>query len=74
MAALFFSCTYRNACVGGHQASSLLELLVFQFALQLLRLGHLAHSLVEVVLIDGISIIFDGKQTTTFVSLVLSNG
>lgn len=39
-----------------------LELLILQLAFQLLGLGHFAHRLVEVVLIDRISVILDGKQ------------
>lgn len=41
-----------------------LELLVLQLALQLLRFCHLAHCLVEVVLIDGITVISNREQTT----------
>ena len=41
-----------------------LQLLVLQLAFQLLRLGHLAHSLVEVVLADRFPVVFDGEQTT----------
>lgn len=40
-----------------------LQLLVFQLALQFLSLSHLAHSLVEVVLVDGVPVILDRKQT-----------
>ena len=42
----------------------LLQLLVLQLALQLLGLGHLAHRLVKVVLVDSFPIILDGEQTT----------
>jgi hypothetical protein len=38
-----------------------LQLLVLQLALQLLRLGHLPHRLVEIVLVNGISVVFDGE-------------
>lgn len=38
-----------------------LQLLVLQLALQLLRLHHLAHRLVEVVLIDRFPVVFDRK-------------
>lgn len=41
-----------------------LELLVFEFALQLLRLGYLPHCLVEVVLVDCVAVVLDCKQTT----------
>ena len=40
-----------------------LQLLVVQLAFQLLRLGHLANGFVEVVLVDRVSVIFDGEQT-----------
>lgn len=40
------------------------ELLILQFALQLLRLGDLSHSLVEIILVDGIPVVLDGEQTT----------
>lgn len=40
-----------------------LKFLVLKLALQLLRLCHLAHGLVEVVLIDSIPVIFDCEQT-----------
>ena len=42
-----------------------LQLLVVQLAFQLLRLRHLAHSLVEVVLVDRVSVVFDGEETAT---------
>ena len=41
---------------------TLLQLLVLQLALQLLRLAELAHRLVEVVLVDGVSVGLDGEQ------------
>ena len=41
-----------------------LQLLVFKLALQLLRLGYLPNGLIEVILIDGITVILDGEQTT----------
>ena len=41
-----------------------LQFLVFEFALQLLRLRHLAHRPVEVVLVDRISVILDRKEAT----------
>jgi hypothetical protein len=42
-----------------------LQLLVVQLAFQLLRLCHLAHSLVEVVLVDRVSVVLDGEETAT---------
>jgi hypothetical protein len=48
--------------IGSHNHH--LQLLVVQLALQLLRFGHLAHRLVEVVLVDGVSVVFDGEQAT----------
>ena len=42
-----------------------LQLLVVQLAFPLLRLRHLAHSLVEVVLVDRVSVVFDGEETAT---------
>jgi hypothetical protein len=42
----------------------LLQLLILQLTLQLLRLSHFAYRLVEVVLVDSIAIIFDGEQAT----------
>ena len=39
-----------------------LQLLVFKLALQLLGLDQLAHRLVEVVLVDGVSVVLDGEQ------------
>ena len=44
---------------------SRLQLLVLELALQLLGLGHLAHCFVEVVLIDRVPIVLDGKQTAS---------
>jgi hypothetical protein len=41
----------------------LLQLLILKLALQLLGLGHLAHRLVEVVLVDGVSVVLDSEQT-----------
>jgi hypothetical protein len=41
-----------------------LQLLVFELALKLLGLGDLADGLVEVVLVYGVAVIFDGKETT----------
>lgn len=41
-----------------------LQFLVLKLALQLLGLSDLAYSLVEVVLVDGVSVVFDGEQTT----------
>ena len=41
-----------------------LQLLVVQLALQLLRLSHLPYCLVEVVLVDRVSVVFDGEETT----------
>lgn len=40
----------------------LLQLLILQLTLQLLRLSHFTYRLVEVILVDSISIIFDGEQ------------
>lgn len=44
---------------------STLQFLVLQFALEFLRLGNLPDGLVEIVLIDGVSVIFDSKQTSS---------
>lgn len=41
-----------------------LQLLVLELAFQLLRLDQLAHRLVEVVLVDGVPLGLDRKQTT----------
>jgi hypothetical protein len=38
-----------------------LQLLVVQLALQLLRFCHLAHGLVEVVLVDRVSVVLDSE-------------
>lgn len=38
-----------------------LQLLILKFALQLLGLCNLPHSLVEIVLIDGISVVSNSK-------------
>jgi hypothetical protein len=40
-----------------------LQLLVFQLAFQLLRLGHLPHRLVEVVLVNRVSVVLDSEET-----------
>ena len=40
---------------------STLQLLVLQLAFQLLRLSHLPHRLVEVILVDGIPVVLDGE-------------
>lgn len=39
----------------------MLQFLVFQFTLQFLRFGYLPNSLVEIVLIDGVSIVLYRK-------------
>jgi hypothetical protein len=39
-----------------------LQFLVFQLAFEFLGLGHLAHRLAEVVLADGVAVIFDGAK------------
>jgi hypothetical protein len=44
------------------QTKQALQLLVFQLALKFLRLGKLAHRLVEVVLVDGISVVLDREE------------
>lgn len=41
-----------------------LQLLVLKLTLQLLRLGDLADRLVEVILVNCISVIFDGEQAS----------
>lgn len=41
-----------------------LQLLVVELALQLLGLGHLAYSLVEIVLVNRLAVVLDGKQAT----------
>jgi hypothetical protein len=38
------------------------QLLILQLALKLLRLCNLPHCLVEVILVDGIPVIFDRKK------------
>lgn len=43
---------------------SRLELLVLQFALELLRLGNLANSLVEIVLTNSVAVTLDGEEPT----------
>lgn len=40
------------------------ELLILQFALQLLGLGDFAHGLVEVILVDCVPVVLDSKQAT----------
>lgn len=40
-----------------------LQLLVLNLALQLLRLRNLAHRLVEVVLVDGVPVVANCKQS-----------
>jgi hypothetical protein len=40
-----------------------LQLLVLELTLQLLGLGHLTNCFVEVILVDGISVVLDGEQT-----------
>ena len=47
-----------------------LQLLVLKLSFQLLRLRQLAHSLVEVILIDRISVVFDCKQAPKQQNLV----
>lgn len=42
-----------------------LELLVFQLAFKLLGLGDLAHSLVQIILVDRVPVVFDSKETPT---------
>ncbi len=39
-----------------------LQFLILQFALQLLILGDLADGLVEIVLVDGVALVLDGRQ------------
>jgi hypothetical protein len=43
--------------------SSVSKLLIFQFALELLRFRQFANGLVEVILVDGISASLDSEQT-----------
>ena len=45
---------------GGHD----LQLLVFELAFKLLGLGDLTDSLVEIVLVDSVTVVLDGEQTT----------
>lgn len=40
-----------------------LQLLVLELAFKLLRFGDLADSLVEIVLVDGVTVILDGEKT-----------
>ena len=40
-----------------------LELLILKLAFQLLGFGHFPHRFIEVILIDGIALVFDGKQS-----------
>jgi hypothetical protein len=42
----------------------ILQFLVLQLALQFLRLAHLPHGFVEVVLVDSVSVILDCKETS----------
>ena len=49
------------------QNTTRLQLLVFYLALQLLRLGHLTNSPVQVVLADGVPVVSNRKQTTVIV-------
>ena len=44
--------------------AGLLQLLVFQLAFKLLGFGHFTNGFVEIILIDGLSVVFDGKQST----------
>ncbi|CRK37248.1 hypothetical protein BN1723_004300, partial [Verticillium longisporum] len=48
------------------------ELLVLKLALELLRFGHLANGLVEIVLADGITVVLDSEEATvkTIISTV----
>jgi hypothetical protein len=41
-----------------------LQLLVLQLSFELLRFCHLSHRLVEIVLVDEISVVLDSKQST----------
>ena len=45
---------------GGHD----LQLLVFELAFKLLGLGDLADGLVEIVLVDSVTVVLDGEETT----------
>jgi hypothetical protein len=40
-----------------------LQLLVLELAFKLLRFSDLTDSLVEIVLVDGVTVVFDGEQT-----------
>lgn len=44
---------------GGHD----LQLLVFELAFKLLGLGDLADGLVEIVLVDSVTVVLDGEET-----------
>ena len=46
----------------GRERWILSELLVFKFALQFLGLGHFTHGAVEVVLVYGFAVVFDGEE------------
>ena len=52
--------------------AALSKLLVLELALELLGLGHFSHSLVKIVLVDGVPVVFDGKQAAGIVSLFLA--
>jgi hypothetical protein len=41
-----------------------LQLLVLELALQLLRLCNFADSLVKIVLVDCVAVVFDGEEAT----------
>lgn len=45
------------------------QFLIFQLPFKLFRLGNLPHSLVEVVLVDGIPIILDREESPTTISI-----
>ena len=49
-----------DRCEKGHS----LQLLVLQLAFELLGLGDLTDRLVEIVLVNGITIVLDGEKTT----------
>lgn len=40
-----------------------LQLLILQLSFQFLGFRHLSDGFVEVILVDGVTVIFDGKQT-----------
>lgn len=44
-----------------------LKLLVLQLAFQLLSFRHLAHRPVEVILVNSVSVVLNGKQTTVLI-------